>query len=158
MTGTNARGIRRPMALVAVCAAASLLVAGCSPDEEEGAASPAATASGAGCAPRRATEAVADRVPRVFTFDGEADVLGVTEDQQGYSAKLQVPMSLEDAYDRYHDDLPGAGYDILGDEFDGSDAEVYFGTPKGQGFIQLREIGCDGAISSYVKVIGERLP
>ncbi len=94
----------------------------------------------------------------MFTFEGEAEVIGITEDQQGYSVKLHVPMSLEDAYDRYHDDLPGGGYDILGDEFDGADAEVYFQTAKGQGFIQLRQIECPGRIFGYVKLIGEKLP
>lgn len=158
MTASKSRAARRLVRFLAVCVAASSLVGACSPDEEEEASKPAATRSGPGCATPASSEGHAERVPDVFTFDGEAEVIGVTEDQQGYSAKLQVPMSLEAAYDRYHDDLPGAGYDILGDEFDGSDAEVYFDTSKGQGFIQLRQIDCEGVISSYVKVMGEKLP
>ena len=157
ITGSAGHAFRRRVAALVLTAGTSVLwLAACSDDNQSPA--PVAAPSGPGCATQRAADADAERLPSVFTLDGKAEVIGVTEDQQGYSMKLQLPMSVEEAYNAYYDNLPDAGFEVMGEENEGFEAEVYFDTGKGSGFVQVREIECSGRISSYVKVVGERLP
>lgn len=99
----------------------------------------------------------ASALPGVFSLQDTGVVNRILSFKDGYSVVVQFSLTVEKAYEDYTKALPKAGYEIIGSDYEGFEAEIYLQHTSGTGALQLRQTECDGVILAYVKVLGEKL-
>jgi hypothetical protein len=136
---------------VTILLAAALALAGCSEET---------TASGqdipARCGlptpdPRVDASVVAD----AFLLGGDAEVTKTQESKRGTIAALNVPLSVSEAFSRYSESVRQGGYEVVDDDFEGFEAELYLRKGKDLGAVQIRRSTCDDASIVFVHVVKE---
>jgi hypothetical protein len=92
-------------------------------------------------------------VAEVFLLGGDAEVTKTQESKQGTIAALNVPLSVSEAFARYSDAVKQGGYEIVDDDFEGFEAEIYLRKAEDLGAVQIRRSTCDDASIVFVHVV-----
>ena len=94
----------------------------------------------------------AELVPEYFVLEG-AEIAMVQRRRGGYVAAINLPYSVTPALGRYREVLGEQGYEELGIDNEGFEAEVFFRSGKQIGQIQIRQSICEGATIAFVNVV-----
>ncbi|HEX2294280.1 MAG TPA: hypothetical protein VHN37_03115 [Actinomycetota bacterium] len=135
---------------VRVVAASLALLAGlaCAGGDGDGSAAPADC--GVPTPDPRADPAL---LPQPFLLDGDAEVASAGRRRGGVTAVLSTPLSVQDAVPVYRKAIGRAGFEIVGEDNEGFEAELYFKQGERLGAIQLRRTLCDDVIVVFVNVV-----
>jgi hypothetical protein len=136
-------------ALIAGVLAAALVASGCS--EEEPAGDQAIPAQCGLPTPDPGVDAsvVAD----AFLLGGDAEVTKTDKSKRGTIAALNVPYSVSEAFSRYSESVKKDGYQIVDDDFEGFEAELYLRKDDDLGAVQIRRSTCNDASIVFVNVV-----
>jgi hypothetical protein len=136
-------------ALIAGVLAAALLASGCS--EEEPADDREIPAQ---CGlPTPDPGADASVVADAFLLGGDAEVTKTDKSKRGTIAALNVPYSVSEAFSRYSEAVRRDGYQIVDDDFEGFEAELYLRKDDDLGAVQIRRSTCNDASIVFVNVV-----
>jgi hypothetical protein len=136
-------------ALIAGVLAAALFASGCS--EEEPADDRAIPAQ---CGlPTPDPGADASVVADAFLLGGDAEVTKTDKSKRGTIAALNVPYSVSEAFSRYSESVKRDGYQIVDDDFEGFEAELYLRKDDDLGAVQIRRSTCNDASIVFVNVV-----
>ena len=127
--------------------ALSLLVAGAC--NEGGGGSTAADCG----VPTPDPAAQAELIPEPFLLDGDAAVASAGRRRGGVTAVLSVPLSVQDALPRYRKAVREGGFEVVSQDNEGFEAEVYLKQGKQLGAIQIRRTLCDDVSIVFVNVV-----
>jgi hypothetical protein len=136
-------------ALVAAVLAAALVAGGCS---EEAPVDDQAIPAQCGL-PTPDPGADASVVADAFLLDGDAEVTKTEKSKRGTIAALNVPYSVSDAFSRYSESVRQDGYQVVDDDFEGFEAEIYLRKGDDLGAVQIRRSTCDDSSIVFVNVI-----
>ena len=93
-----------------------------------------------------------ERIPSPLLLDGEA-ALATTQMKQGrVLAALNVQLSVDDSFAAYKKALAQAEIDILQEDNEGFEAELYVGDGKELGSVVIRRSVCDDAVVVYLNL------
>jgi hypothetical protein len=135
--------------LVAAVLAAALVAGGCSEEAPvDGQAIPARCGL-----PTPDPGADASVVADAFLLGGDAKVTKTEKSKRGTIAALNVPYSVSDAFSRYSESVRQDGYQVVDDDFEGFEAEIYLRKGDDLGAVQIRRSTCDDASIVFVNVI-----
>jgi hypothetical protein len=136
-------------ALIAGVLAAALVASGCS--EEEPADDPTIPAQCGLPTPDLGVDAsvVAD----AFLLGGDAEVTKTDKSKRGTIAALNVPYSVSEAFSRYSESVKRDGYQIVDDDFEGFEAELYLRKDDDLGAVQIRRSTCNDASIVFVNLV-----
>ncbi len=136
--------------LLAAALAAALVAGGCSErapvDDDQ--------AIPAGCGlPTPDPGVDASIVAEVFLLGGDAEVTKTKKSKRGILAALNVPYSVSEAFSRYSDSVKEGGYEVVDDDFEGFEAELYLRKGDDLGAVQVRRSTCEEASIVFVNVV-----
>jgi hypothetical protein len=97
--------------------------------------------------------AEASVVADAFILGGDAEVTKTEASKRGTIAALNVPYSVSEAFSRYSDSVKQAGYQIVDDDFEGFEAELYLRKGDDLGYVQIRRSTCEDASIVFVNVV-----
>jgi hypothetical protein len=125
-----------------VALAAVLLLAGSGCAEQ--------TASGAsGCAPRPLKRE--PKLPTDFPMSRKLELTHLKERRGFLSARGFETRSIEDLYKELHVTVPRLGFDVIGKDYEGFEAEIFFAREQeSQGVVSMREGPCRGLVTVSV--------
>ncbi|MGH2825911.1 MAG: hypothetical protein ACRDKF_02940 [Actinomycetota bacterium] len=130
------------MALVAVAAAGVLACSGCAQETASG-------ASTGRCAPRT-LERTAE-LPADFPVSRRLELTHFKERRGFLSARGLETRSVEELYKELRVTVPRLGYDVIGNDYEGFEAEIFFARErKSQGVVSMREGPCRGLVTVSV--------
>ena len=92
-------------------------------------------------------------IPAPLLLDGVADVASAGRRRGGVTAVLSVPHSVQDALPFYRKAIAEAGFEIVGEDNEGFEAEVYLKRGKRLGAIQIRRTLCDDVSVVFVNIV-----
>jgi hypothetical protein len=92
-------------------------------------------------------------VPDEFLLDGDASVASAGRRRGGVTAVLSVEMGVQDALPLYRRAVRGGGFEIVGEDNEGFEAEVYLKRGERLGAIQIRRTLCDDVSIVFVNVV-----
>lgn len=129
-------------------ALALLLVLGSACNGDEG----GAATEGCGL-PTPDPSARADLIPEELLLDGKAVVATAGRRKGGVTAALNLPLSVQDALPLYRKAVGRASFEVVGEDNEGFEAEVYIKKGKQLGQIQIRRSLCEDASVVFVNVV-----
>ncbi len=92
-------------------------------------------------------------VAEVFLLGGDAEVTKTKKSKRGILAALNVPYSVSEAFSRYSDSVKEGGYEVVDDDFEGFEAELYLRKGDDLGAVQIRRSTCEGASVVFVNIV-----
>lgn len=95
----------------------------------------------------------AELIPEELLLDGEAQVSSAGRRKGGVTAALRVQLSVQDALPLYKQAVTDAGFDIVGGDNEGFEAEVYIKKGKELGQVQIRRSLCADASVVFVNLV-----
>ena len=95
----------------------------------------------------------ADLIPEELLLDGRAEVATAGRRKGGVTAALNLPLSVQDALPLYRRAIGRARFEIVGEDNEGFEAEVYIKQGKRLGQIQIRRSLCADASIVFVNVV-----
>src|SRR5688500_10977509 len=136
------------MRWIAALLVLAIAMAGCSGDEERSEPGLSGT-----CGLRKIAKSVdEERVSEEFLLEGVE--LARTQEIRGrFIATINAPDSVDAAYRRYQDQVEDAGWDIVHQETEGFEAEIYVSDRETLGAIQIRTSTCEGKVVVYVSIV-----
>lgn len=137
--------------LLAVVVAAALVTGGCSERApvDERSRNPRAVVRVANTDRRVDASVVAE----VFLLGGDAEVTKTKKSKRGILAALNVPYSVSEAFSRYSESVKKGGYEVVDDDFEGFEAELYLRKGDDLGAVQIRRSTCEEASIVFVNVV-----
>lgn len=134
---------------MALLLAGALLLVGCSGDSDT--ATETGIPSDCGL-PTPSPGVHAELVPEYFVLEG-AEIAMVQRRRGGFVAAINLPYSVTPALGRYREVLRQQGYEELGIDNEGFEAEVFFRSGKQIGQVQIRSSVCEDATIGFVNVV-----
>ena len=101
-------------------------------------------------------EARADLIPEALLLDGDAEVASAGRRKGGITGVLNLRMSVQDAFPIYKKAIAKAGFELVGEENEGFEAELYLRKGKQLGSLQIRTSVCEDAAVVFVNVVEGR--
>lgn len=95
----------------------------------------------------------ADLIPQDFLLDGDAGVSSAGRRKGGVTAVLSVQMSVQDALPVYRKAVERAGFELVSEDNEGFEAELYLKRGKQLGALQIRRTLCDDVSVVFVNVV-----
>lgn len=95
-------------------------------------------------------------MPKAFLLDG-GQLADVTRSRGGFTAVVNIPYSVGKAFDLYHPAVKRAGFQLVGEDNEGFEAELYLRNRRELGAVQIRRSICDKASIVFVNVVGARV-
>ena len=92
-------------------------------------------------------------IPAPFLLDGDAEVASAGRRRGGVTAVLSVDLSVQDALPLYRKAIARAGFEVVGEDNEGFEAEVYLKRGKRLGAIQIRRTLCDDVSVVFVNIV-----
>lgn len=101
-------------------------------------------------------------VPKYFLVD-DAQVVRAQRERGGFLASLNVDLGVQDALERFQMIVREQDYEIIQQDNEGFEAEIYIRGPGQLGAIQIRTSQCDTKSVVFVNIVdperlGEGLP
>lgn len=108
----------------------------------------------AGCGiPTPDPAAQAELVPQDLLLGGEATVASAGRRKGGVTAVLSVDLSVQDALMLYRKAVARAGFELVSEDNEGFEAELYLKQGERLGALQIRRSLCDDASVVFVNVV-----
>jgi hypothetical protein len=82
----------------------------------------------------------------------ESEAVQTRKTKDRISALLNLELGVQDGYDYYRAAVKDAGYEIVGDDFEGFEAEVYIKRGTQLGTIQIRTSRCKRASVVFINL------
>ena len=137
----------------AIAAALLLLCLGCSSNEP----SAKETIDLAKCGlPTPNPDADGTLLPEPFLLGGEAEVIEVELEEGRVIAGYGLRLSVDQAFDRIKTAIPEASFELLQEDNEHFEAELYIKKGKELGSIQVRGSTCPDAVIVYLNLPHER--
>lgn len=95
----------------------------------------------------------AELVPEPLLLEGDADVASAGRRKGGVTAVLSVDLGVQDALPVYRKAVRAAGFDVVSEDNEGFEAEVYLKQGKRLGAIQIRRTLCDDVSIVFVNIV-----
>lgn len=95
----------------------------------------------------------ADLIPEELLLDGRAEVTTAARRKGGVTAALNLPLSVQDALPLYRKAIGSARFEIVGQDNEGFEAEIYIKQGKRLGQVQIRRSLCEDASVVFVNVV-----
>lgn len=92
-------------------------------------------------------------IPGPFLLGGDADVASAGRRRGGVTAVLSTPLSVQDALPVYKKALARGGFELVSEDNEGFEAELYFKQGERLGAIQLRRTLCDDVVVVFVNLV-----
>lgn len=92
-------------------------------------------------------------IPEPFLLDGDADVASAGRRKGGVTGVLSVELGVQEALPVYRKAVRAAGFDIVSEDNEGFEAEVYLKQGKRLGAIQIRRTLCDDVSIVFVNIV-----
>ena len=126
----------------------AIALTGCSGDEKKDDPGLSGT-----CGLRKiAKEVDEDKVSEEFFLEGVE--LARTQDvRDRFVATINAPYSVNEAYKLYQDQVKDAGWDIVQQETEGFEAEIYLSDEDDLVAVQIRTSTCEGKSVVYVTIV-----
>lgn len=126
-----------------------LAVTGC--DSDRPAADTAPNFADCGL-PKVDPDADASLLPRPLLLGGEAELARTEVEQGRVIGALNVPLGVEATFARLKTALDETEFEILQEDNEGFEAELYVGRGKDLGSLQIRGSTCDDAVVIYLNL------
>jgi hypothetical protein len=94
----------------------------------------------------------ASLVPDAFLVD-ETEVVKVFKGKDRFTAALNIQKSVNDSFELYRKAAGDAGFDLVGVDNEGFEAEVYMKRGTELGTVQIRTSTCDDASVVFVNIV-----
>lgn len=138
------------MRWLAALLAAGVIATGCaSPEEPKPDAPPDYEACGL---PGVHPKADPDKVPEPYLLDGKAEVSRTEIEQGRLIASLSVPFSVNDAFPRFKEAIAETTFEVLQEDNEGFEAELYLRDGKELGSLQIRSSTCEDVTIAYLNL------
>lgn len=95
----------------------------------------------------------ADLIPRPFLLGGDAEVASAGKRRGGVTGVLNIRMSVQDAFPVYKRAIAQAGFELVAEDNEGFEAELYLRRGKALGSLQIRTSVCEDAAVVFVNVV-----
>lgn len=95
----------------------------------------------------------ASLIPEPFLLDGDATVATAGRRRGGVTGVLSVPMSVQDALPPYKKAIAEEGFELVGEDNEGFEAELYMKRGERLGAIQIRRSLCEDVSVVFVNVV-----
>lgn len=92
-------------------------------------------------------------VPEDFLLGGDAGVASAGRRRGGVTAVLSVELSVQDALPVYKKAIDRAGFELVGEDNEGFEAELYMKRGERLGALQIRRTLCDDVSIVFVNVV-----
>ncbi len=93
-------------------------------------------------------------LPEAFLLDGEVtQLVRVQKRQGGIVAAINVALGVAPAWERYKEASKQAGFNIVGSDNEGFEAEIYLRNPEKLGAVQIRTSNCDDSSIAFVSIV-----
>ena len=89
-------------------------------------------------------------VPEELRLDG-TDILIAEKHSDGVNAALGAPWGVQEALGRYRKAVRAVGFEIVTEDNEGFEAEIYLRRKKVLGFVQIRRSVCDDVSIVYFR-------
>ena len=96
----------------------------------------------------------ADLMPEPFLLEGDAEIATSRPRKGGVLGVLNLhTLSVQDAFPRYKRAVEQAGFDLVGEDNEGFEAEMYMKRGKTLGSLQIRTSVCRNAAIVFVNIV-----
>lgn len=92
-------------------------------------------------------------IPPELLLDGDAEVALASRRKGGITGVLNIQMSVQDAFPIYKKAIERAGFELVGEDNEGFEAELYLKRGKELGSLQIRTSVCQDAAVVFVNVV-----
>jgi hypothetical protein len=92
-------------------------------------------------------------IPEAFLLDGGATVASAGRRRGGVTAVLSVRLAVQEALPLYLTAVRAGGFEVVGQDNEGFEAEVYLKQGERLGAIQIRRTLCDDVSIVFVNVV-----
>lgn len=124
------------------------IAAGCTDDQKAGEAGLSGT-----CGLRKIAKNVDESaVGEEFLLDG-VEIARTQRLRGRFIATINAPYAVNDAYREYQDQVKEAGWDIVSQETEGFEAEIYISDERRLAAVQIRTSTCEGKVVVYVSIV-----
>jgi hypothetical protein len=103
--------------------------------------------------PKPDPAARAELIPRPFLLGGDAEVASAGTRRGGVTGVLNIRMSVQDAFPIYKRAVARAGFELVAEDNEGFEAELYLRRGKELGSLQIRTSVCEDAAVVFVNVV-----
>ena len=93
-----------------------------------------------------------ERVPEPYLLGGKAEVTRTEIEQGRLIASLSVPFSVNDAFPRFKEAIAQTTFEVLQEDNEGFEAELYLRDGKQLGSLQIRSSTCDDVTIAYLNL------
>jgi hypothetical protein len=124
------------------------VLAACGDDRPEG---PRVIAGTCGF-PKKTIEIDSTALPEDFVFEG-VEVANFEDRKNRLTAALNVPFGVQDALPRYRTASKNAGFEIIQEDNEGFEAELFLRKGNDLGQVQIRGSQCRDAVRVYVSIV-----
>ncbi len=102
--------------------------------------------------PKKTIEIDSSALPKDFVFEG-VEVANFEDRKNRLTAALNVPFGVQDALPRYRDASKRAGFEIIQEDNEGFEAELYLRKGNDLAQVQIRGSQCRDAVRVYVSIV-----
>ncbi|MFN2587595.1 MAG: hypothetical protein ABR613_05720 [Actinomycetota bacterium] len=92
-------------------------------------------------------------IPPELLLDGDAEVASAGRRKGGITGVLNIRMSVQDAFPLYKEAIARAGFELVGEDNEGFEAELYLKRGRELGSLQIRTSVCEDAAVVFVNVV-----
>ena len=138
------------MRWAAAVVAISLALSGCAEPNRDEEGKPGLSGT---CGLRKVARDVDEkRVSEEFLLEG-VEIAKTSEIRGRFIATINAPYSVNEAYRAYRPQVQEAGWDIVSNETEGFEAEIYLSDRDRLAAIQVRTSTCEGKVVVYVSIV-----
>lgn len=94
-----------------------------------------------------------DLIPEPFLLDGDVTVSTAGRRRGGVTAVMSVEMSVQGALPPFKKAIAAAGFEVVGEDNEGFEAELYMKQGKRLGAIQIRRTLCEDVSVVFLNVV-----
>ena len=95
----------------------------------------------------------AELIPAPFLLDGDVAVASAGRRKGGVTAVLSIRMGVQDALPRYKKAVREVGFEVVGEDNEGFEAELYMKRGERLGALQIRRTLCDDVSIVFVNIV-----
>lgn len=96
----------------------------------------------------------ADLIPDYFLPEG-TELVRAQAERGGYLAMINIQLGVQDALEDYHSIVSDNGFEIIQEDNEGFEAEIYLRKRKQLAAIQIRRSQCDDASVIFINLVDE---
>ena len=102
--------------------------------------------------PRKTIDVDTSALPKDFVFEG-VEVANFEDRKKRLTAALNVPFGVQDSLPRYRSASKDAGFEVIQEDNEGFEAELYLRKGPDLASIQIRGSQCQDAVRVYVNIV-----